>query len=75
MKKYPIRSSATKIEALDGSGALPQEILEYLKIQPPAEARLPGLVGEGIKRIAPINVLNEFLSENQNQGRQENERS
>jgi len=41
MKKYPIRSSATTIEALDGSGALPQETLEYLEIQPPAEAMLP----------------------------------
>jgi len=30
MKKYPIRSSATTIEALDGSGALPGETLEYL---------------------------------------------
>jgi len=41
MKKYPIRSSATTIKALDGLGALPQETLEYLEIQPPAEAMLP----------------------------------
>jgi len=41
MKKYPIRSSATTIEALDGSGALLQGILEYSEIQPPAEAMLP----------------------------------
>ena len=34
-----IRSSATTIEVLDGSGALPQETLEYLEIQPPVEAR------------------------------------
>ena len=30
----------TTIEALDGSGALPQETLEYLEIQPPVEAML-----------------------------------
>ena len=36
-----IRSSATTIKALDGLGALPQETLEYLEIQPPAEAMLP----------------------------------
>jgi len=51
MKKYPIRSSATTIEALDGLGALPQETLEYLEIQPPVEAMLSCW------------IMNEFLSE------------
>jgi len=41
MKKYPIRSSATRIETLDRSGAFPEETLEYLEIQLPVEAMLP----------------------------------
>jgi len=35
MKKYPIRSSATRIEALDGSGALPQESWSIWKFNHP----------------------------------------
>jgi len=59
MKKYPIQSSATRIETLNGSGALPQETLEYLEIQPPVEAMLPWTdfdneVSNGIKRLAPL---------------------
>jgi len=71
MKKYPIRSSATTIEAIDGSSGLPQETLEYLEIQPPAEAMLPwtDLDNEVSswrrnQAISPpsLTFLNEFLS-------------
>jgi len=80
MKKYPIRSSATKIESLDGSGALPQETLEYLEIQPPAELCCLGrtwiMKCLGIKRLAPHQRFRmSFCRKKQKPGRQENERS
>jgi len=52
------------IHALDGSGALPEETLEYLEIQPPAEAILPWTDLDNKvsswrrnQAVSPINVL------------------